>query len=104
MKGEVVVVPFPFSDLSQAKNRPALVLIDLPGADVVLAAITSTRSEPHAIALEPKDFRQGALSHASFVHPAKLFTFEKNLIRKVVGSITEAKRKEVVAKIISLLA
>lgn len=103
MKGEVVVVPFPFSDLSQAKNRPALVLIDLPGADVVLAAITSTRSEPHAIALERKDFKAGELSHSSYIHPAKLFTFQKSLIRKVVGSITEAKRKEVVTQIVSLL-
>ena len=52
MRGEVVVVPFPFSDQSQAKNRPALVLIDLPGADAVLAAITSKGNEPHAVTLE----------------------------------------------------
>lgn len=103
MRGEVVVVPFPFSDLSQAKSRPALILIDLPGADVVLAAITSTRSEPHTIALESKDFKQGALSHSSYIHPAKLFTFQRSLIKKVVGSITEAKRREVVARIVSLL-
>ena len=103
MKGDVVVVPFPFSDLSQAKNRPALVLIDLPGADAVLAAITSTRSEPHAIILEGKDFQQGSLSHSSFIHPAKLFTFQKSLFKRVVGSITEAKRKEVVSKIVALL-
>jgi mRNA interferase MazF len=103
MRGEVVVVPFPFSDLSQTKNRPALVLIDLPGADAVLAAITSTQSEPHAIALDQKDFKQGTLSHSSFIHPAKLFTFQKSLIKRVVGSITESKRKEVVTKIVSLL-
>jgi mRNA interferase MazF len=103
MRGEVVVVPFPFSDLSQAKNRPALVLIDLPGADVVLAAITSTHSEPNAIALEHGDFQLGALLRSSYVHPAKLFTFQKSLIRKVVGSISDVKHKEVVAKIVSLL-
>jgi mRNA interferase MazF len=104
MKGEVVVVPFPFSDLSQAKNRPALVLIDRPGADVVLAAITTTGGQPDVIPLEEKDFRTGHLSHSSYIHPAKLFTFQKTLIRKVVGSITETKRKEVVARIVSLLA
>ena len=104
MKGEVIVVPFPFSDLTQVKNRPALILIDLPGADAVLAAITSTRSEPHAIVLEQKDFQQGSLSHSSYIHPAKLFTFQKSLIKRVVGSITEAKRKEVVSKIVALLA
>jgi mRNA interferase MazF len=104
MKGEVVVVPFPFSDQSQAKNRPALVLIDLPGADAVLAAITTERKGPHAIALEAKDFQKGSLDHSSYIHPAKLFTFQKSLIKRVVGNITETKRKEVVSKIVSLLA
>jgi mRNA interferase MazF len=103
MKGEVVVVPFPFSDQSQAKNRPALVLIDLPGADAVLAAITSTGSGPHVITLEQKDFQKGMLPHSSYIHPAKLFTFQKSLFKKVVGNITESKRKEVVTKIVSLL-
>jgi mRNA interferase MazF len=104
MRGEVVVVDFPFSDQSQAKRRPALVLIDLPGADAVLAAITTGGKNPHAIALEAKDFQKGSLNHPSYIHPAKLFTFQKNLIERVVGSITEIKRKEVVSKLVSLLA
>ena len=41
IKGEVVVVPFPFTDLSTAKRRPALVLAELQGDDVVLCQITS---------------------------------------------------------------
>jgi mRNA interferase MazF len=103
MRGEVVVVPFPYSDLSQSKNRPALILIDLPGADSVLAAITSTGSDPNAIALDAQDFTSGSLPHASYIHPAKLFTFQKSLIHRVVGTVTEMKRKQVVTKIVSLL-
>ena len=41
VKGNVVVVPFPFSDLSQAKRRPALVLTSLEGDDLILCQITS---------------------------------------------------------------
>jgi mRNA interferase MazF len=104
LKGQVVVVPFPFSDLSQTKKRPALVLIDLPGADAVLAAISSTPSESNAIALDQRDFQNGQLSRLSYILPAKLFTFQKSLIAKVIGTITESKRKEVVTKIVSLLA
>lgn len=104
LKGRVVVVPFPFSDLSRAKKRPALVLIDLPGADAVLAAITSARNESNAIPLEQSDFQNGRLSHFSYILPVKLFTFQKSLIMAIVGTITEAKRKEVVGKIVSLLA
>ena len=41
MKGDVVVIPFPFSDLSQSKRRPALVLTTLEGDDAILCQITS---------------------------------------------------------------
>ena len=41
MKGDVVVVPFPFSDLSANKKRPALVVATLTGDDVILCQITS---------------------------------------------------------------
>lgn len=104
MKGDIVVVPFPFSDLSAAKRRPALVLIDLPGEDAVLAAITATRREIHSVALEDKDFQSGRLSRSSYILPAKLFTFQKSMIIRTVGNVTESKRKEVVGEITSLLA
>ncbi|WP_242716914.1 hypothetical protein [Microcoleus vaginatus] len=41
VKGDVVVVPFPFSDLTQAKRRPALILATLEGKDLILCQITS---------------------------------------------------------------
>lgn len=103
MKGDVVVVPFPFSDLTSAKARPALIVIDLPGADVVLAAITSTVNDPNTISLKEGDFKNGKLNHPSFIHPAKLFTAERTLIKYTVGSISEKKRHEVAAKIQALL-
>jgi mRNA interferase MazF len=103
MRGEVVIVPFPFSNLTGNKKRPALILIDLPGPDAVLAAITSTGKDPNTIALTPQDFKKGRLDHPSFIHPTKLFTFQKSLIGRIAGDITLLKWKEVVAKIVSLL-
>jgi mRNA interferase MazF len=41
VKGDVVVIPFPYSDLSASKKRPALVLADLEGDDIILCQITS---------------------------------------------------------------
>ena len=41
IKGDVVVLPFPFSDMTQAKRRPAMVVADLKGNDVILCQITS---------------------------------------------------------------
>ncbi|WP_292744967.1 type II toxin-antitoxin system PemK/MazF family toxin [Nostoc sp. NMS4] len=41
VKGDVVIVPFPFSDLTQTKRRPALVIATLQGNDLILCQITS---------------------------------------------------------------
>ncbi len=52
VRGDVVVVPFPFSDLSQAKRRPALILADCKGEDLILCQITSRAvSDGYAVAL-----------------------------------------------------
>lgn len=103
MKGEVVTILFPFSDLSTSKARPALIVIDLPGNDVVVAQITSSAGDSNAISLEPKDFQTGGLDHASFVRPAKLFTIERKLIGRVIGRLAEPKRLEVISKLTKLL-
>lgn len=52
VKGDVVVIPFPFSDLSDTKRRPALVLADLAGKDIVLCQITSQQSEKDKYSIE----------------------------------------------------
>jgi mRNA interferase MazF len=50
VKGDVVVIPFPFSDLSATKRRPALVITALPGEDVILCQITNRAiAHRHAI-------------------------------------------------------
>ncbi len=104
MKGEVVTILFPFSDLSASKARPALIVIDLPGDDVVVAQITSSSSDPNAISLGATDFASGGLSRDSYVRPSKLFTIERRLVGKYVGRLAEQKRLEVVARIRELLA
>ena len=62
VKGDVVVVPCPFSDLSQAKRRPALVLVELSGDDRILCQITSQQvRDRYAIELDDSDFEVGSL-------------------------------------------
>jgi len=63
VKGDVVVVPFPFSDLTQSKRRPALVIADLTGKDIILCQITSQWiNDEYAILLDDKDFDAGNLN------------------------------------------
>ena len=80
VKGEVVVIPFPFSDLSSAKKRPALVISVLKGNDVIMIQITSqARRDEYAIELREKDFAKGKLSVDSYVRPNRLFTADKSI-------------------------
>jgi mRNA interferase MazF len=70
VKGDVVVVPFPFSDLTQAKRRPALVITTLEGDDLILCQITSqTIKDNYAVSLDDKDFETGSLKQISNVRP-----------------------------------
>ena len=105
VKGEVVVLPFPFSDLSGSKLRPALVLADLSGDDIMLCQITSQMSpkDSHAIPLDFKDFQKGALKVPSNIRPNRIFTADKNIIQKSVGIVDLTVSEKVVDTIVALI-
>ncbi|MEH1813604.1 MAG: type II toxin-antitoxin system PemK/MazF family toxin [Nostoc sp.] len=70
VKGDVVIVPFPFSDLTQTKRRPALVIATLQGNDLILCQITSQSvSDIYAIELNNSNFSYGRLNQPSNIRP-----------------------------------
>lgn len=102
--GDVVTVRFPFSDLSQTKIRPALVLADADKGDFILCQITSKAySDLNAVELNSSSFDSGSLIKISYARPAKLFTANTNIINKTVACIKPSVRKQVVDKIVALL-
>ena len=104
VKGDIVVLPFPFSDLSASKRRPALVLADLPGEDIVLCQITSKNiSDGFAVSLDNGDLLTGNLPLASNIRPNRLFTADKKLIAYTLGSISQSKYQQVVEVIVKLI-
>ncbi len=104
MKGDVVVVLFPFSDLSSTKRRPALVVANLVGDDFILCQITSkARQDQYTISLEKSDFKDGSLPVQSCIRPNRLFTADKSIIDKKVGSLFPRKIKEVEKHIVQLV-
>jgi mRNA interferase MazF len=105
MKGDVVVVPFPFSDLRNSKKRPALVSATLEGDDLILCQITSEiRNDKYNIILEHKDFVKGGLNVTSVIRPNKLFTADKSIIIYKVGSLRNSKIKEIEELLIGIFA
>ncbi len=102
--GEVVVIPFPFSDLTQSKVRPALCLADAGRGDYVLCQITSQPyGDPIALKVDDQDFATGGLHVESFVRPGKLFTADANLILSVEGKLTAAAYQRVLNTVVNLL-
>src|SRR3989338_548907 len=96
VKGDVLVLPFPFSDLSESKKRPALVVAILEGDDIVLCQITSeARFDSYSITLTNSEFKKGSLNLTSMIRPNKLFTADKSIILYKIGSLKESKIKEV---------
>jgi mRNA interferase MazF len=104
VKGDVVVVPFPFSDLSNAKRRPALVLATLTRNDLILCLITSqATNDPYTIALLNEDFATGSLNKSSYAKPNRIFTANEQIIAYKVGNLTTDKINEVIARLITIL-
>lgn len=102
--GEVVTITFPFSDLSGAKRRPALVVASLPGNDVILCQITSrNRPDPWAVEINPNSFAWGALPIDSLVRCSKLFTADANIVERKLGILNNATLEKIVLMAQSIL-
>lgn len=92
--GDVVIIPFPFSDLSQNKRRPAYVVASFE-EEVILCQITGSCKEL-SVEISPKDFEKGSLPISlSFLRPHKLFTADKKIILKKAGILKRDKKEEI---------
>jgi mRNA interferase MazF len=101
---QVVLLPFPFSDLSAHKLRPALMMADAGRGDWVMCQITSqSYSDTHSVALADSDFAQGGLRLASYARPTKLFTASSSLVRSVAGQLNRAAHERVCEALIALI-
>lgn len=103
--GEVVVLSFPQTNLQSGKRRPALVVADPPGDDLILCQITSqARHDRLSVPLSVTDFTNGRLALDSFIRPQRLFTVEQGAILYGAGRIKDTKLQEVKACIRQLFA
>ena len=105
VKGDIVIIPFPFTNLSGSKKRPAFVAADLSGDDIIVCQITSkSKFDPLALPLGANDFVSGSLPVDSFIRPNKIFTADKNMILSVAGHLSEDKTLGVLNAIITLIS
>ncbi len=106
-RGQVVRVPFPFTDRTAGKNRPALVLsaaatFNTPSGHAVLAMITSAKNAPWPLDCPVTDLTSAGLPAPSVVR-CKLFTLDARLIGSVLGRLADADAERVSQTLARLL-
>jgi mRNA interferase MazF len=105
VSGDVVVVPFPFTDLASAKIRPALVLAALTRGDVILCQITSQAAgHPEAVPVLLADFEAGGgLRRASFALPHRVVTANEVCVRRAVGRLKPEKLNQIRERVCAII-
>ena len=98
---DIILIPFPYTDLSQNKKRPAIILSNnehnSKNQDLICCAITSNpREYANSIKFSDNDLDYGNLPFESKVQPNKIFTLNKNLIIKVLARLNINKSKEII--------
>lgn len=103
-RGAVVLVRFPFSDLSASKFRPAVVLASVGQGDHILVQVTSRPyGDGNAVELGRADFDQGGLQRMSYARPGKIFTANETLVDRMVGRLSSAALEQLVVHVVRLL-
>ena len=104
VRGDIVVVVFPFSDLTETKKRPALIVAEASPSDFILCQITSQATKDGgAISLKNLDFHSGSLKRDSYIRSNRLFTASDKIILYKAGHLKPAKLNTVVNGIIQII-
>ena len=103
-KFDIVLVDFPFSDLTKTKKRPALIINSLEGENAILCQITTKRRniQKYEILL-PKESCIGDIRFNSFIYVDMIFTLHKSLIYRKIGEVNNKKIKEMINQKIKLV-
>ncbi len=107
-QGEIVIVPFPFSDLSSVKQRPVLILSknddNLKSEDLITCGITSNmRDSKYSVLISNENLIEGSIPVKSRIKIDKIFTVSKNIIKKSLGRIDDSSFKKVRKEFLELI-
>src|SRR3990167_9305064 len=104
VRGDIVVLEFPFSNLIQVKRRPSLIIKVPKGDDMIVCQITGKSYEKSVeIPIKKEDFQKGNLKVESYLRIDKIFSVEKSMIKYKIGSLKQEKFNKIIDKICSFL-
>ena len=100
-KGDIILVPFPYTDMTGTKLRPALVLINNPN-DLTVCFITSQVKWKEDTDIELFPTTQNGIKKASLIRLSKIATIDKSLATGKLGEISPSESKELNIKLKNL--
>jgi mRNA interferase MazF len=106
---DIVLVPFPFSDLSGQKVRPVLILsndvYNQQSADAVVCGLTTNlRPAPYTVIITITDVElPGTLRHTSKIKADTIVSLEQSLLIKQIARLKLSIFNQVIAEITSLI-
>jgi len=94
---DIILVPFPYSDLSSSKQRPALIISNkhLNKTEDRICCLITSNSSVQGLELTPQSFAEGKLLFQSWVKPQRIFTVNERIIKKKIAICTSEFHRQV---------
>jgi mRNA interferase MazF len=103
-KGDVISIPFPFSDASTTKRRPAVIIADSDSNNILVCPITSKPGRDYEIKLEDQHFRVGNLDVSPcYIRPNIIATLSKSNVIRQIGKLKEEKVNELIDVVVEII-
>ena len=104
---EIVLLPFPFSNLEQTKVRPAIVVsnnkFNKKSEDCIMAPLTTViKDEPYSLTINQRDLSSGRLIKTSRIRADKLFCVDKKIITMKIGKLNQESFDKIKKEIFSI--
>jgi len=104
VRGDIIIIEFPYSHLKETKRRPVLILKIPHGDDIIVLQMTGSSYEKQTeVLVKREDFRQGGLKREGYVRIDKVASIEKSLIMYKAGSLRQEKFNEILERFCSFV-
>ena len=98
---DIVLIPFPYSDITGSKQRPALIISNnlLNKTQDRICCLVTTNEHTEDIVITGNSFQEGKLPFKSFIRPHRLFTINEMIIKKKLCSINSNLHEKVISRL-----
>jgi len=101
--GDVVLIPYPFSDLSGVKQRPALILVSIESQNEAVCLMLTSQRKGGSYEYVVKKWKESGLYSPTVARISRLFTVDHKIIITKIGRLNNEEFLEILAKVQNML-